>query len=158
MRKTWLGGAMVACMLLSACGSSNPEGGPDVGTAPPSSSPSSSPPTAAPYPAFGAPDYSYVLQVSCFCGETGPVLVTVEDGTVVRAVDRKTGEDAPEYRRMSIDDVIDAANKADADGAAELRVRWRADEAYPRFVWIDQDRNMADEEVGYTVRHVEVAG
>lgn len=163
MRTTLLGSALAACVLLTACGSGTGTGevaaaGGDTASVEPT--PTVSPtvaPTAAPYPGFEATDYSYVLRVSCFCPDVDPVLVTVEDGQVVSAVDKKTGDDASKYRRLTIDDVIDAANKADAQGAARLDVRWRDGEAYPRSVYIDQDRMMADEEIGYSIRNVQVA-
>ena len=157
-RTSWWAG-VAACGLLAACGSST--GTTDgVAAAPESSSPeSSSPdsaPTAAPYPEFGPTDYTYVLRVSCFCADRGAVVVTVQDGQVTSAVERRTGEDAPEYRRLSINDVIDAANKAEADDAARVDVRWPEGLDHPTSVYIDQDEMMADEEIGYAVRDVQV--
>ena len=56
--------------------------------------------------------------------------------------------------QVTINDVIDAANDKRADS---VTVRWPDGQDYPNSVWVDQDRNMADEERGYTIRNVELS-
>jgi hypothetical protein len=124
-------------------------------------SPSESPtPTVGSYPAFAPEDYSYTLMVTCFCPDAGaPVRVTVEDGEVVEAVygskgsgfDR--GDPAPDYRAISINEVIDQLNAA-ADAEA-VRVDWPEGQEYPSTISIDESSRIADEEIGYTITDVE---
>ncbi|TIC84201.1 DUF6174 domain-containing protein [Nocardioides sp. GY 10127] len=138
-------------------------------SASPSTSPSTSPsasasPTVGTYPAFGPKTYAYTLVVSCFCVDGGvPVRVTVEDGEVVSAVYLRgggrggvqKGDDAPDYRRLTLDDVIDAANDTDAD---RVDVVWPDGQDHPSSVAVDPDSRAVDEEVAYTVRDVVVTG
>ena len=59
------------------------------------------------------------------------------------------GDDAGDWMRVSINDVIDAANN---ENAAQVRVRWPQGQDYPTSVWVDRDANMADDEIGYSIR------
>jgi hypothetical protein len=125
---------------------------PDAGTAPPS---------GPPWPAYDVEDYTFTLRVLCYCPGAGvPVTVTVTDGKVAAAVfakkgsGRPAGAPAPEWQRVTINDVIDAANDIDAD---TINVRWPAGQDYPMSVWVDRDTHTIDEEIGYTVRDIDPA-
>lgn len=125
---------------------------PDSGTAQPS---------GPPWPAYGVEDYTYTLRVRCFCPDAGvPITVTVTDGKAVDAVlatkgsGRPAGASAPEWARVTINDVIEAANDTKAD---TIEVRWPAGQDYPTSVWVDRDTNAIDEEIGYTIRDVDPA-
>jgi hypothetical protein len=121
-------------------------------------------PTAAPWPAFDVDDYTYTLRTACFCADGGvPVIVTVRDGEAVGAVyavyahrggGHAAGDDAGDWMRVSINDVIDAANDKHA---SQVRVRWPQGQGYPTSVWVDRDADMADDEIGYTIRGVTFA-
>jgi predicted small lipoprotein YifL len=158
--------ALLLPLSLAACGS---DGSDDVVADPaPTSSPTSaspSAPTASPtvgtYPAFAPTDYTFELTVSCFCMTSGvPILVTVVDSQVADAVygaaeggrgGTQEGEPADEGLRMTIDDVIEAANDTDAD---RVSVDWPAGQDYPTSVFVDGETNVADDEVGYGITDV----
>lgn len=143
--------ALVLALLaaLTACG------GDDTPTAtdPPESSPESE--------TFDGADYTYTLRVNCFCSDGGvPISVTVRDGEVVDAVYARkgrghaAGDQVDKWRRLTIEDIIDEADKARANGAAEVDVAWPDGQDHPDSVSIDQDRRMADEEIGYEISNV----
>ncbi|MCL8024944.1 DUF6174 domain-containing protein [Nocardioides bruguierae] len=171
----------VLALLLTACSGSgtttaaDPAAQDDTGgstgtassTPDPGTDPSTSPtaePTVGTYPGFGPTSYSYTLVVGCFCPDGGsPVRVTVVDDEVVSAVYLRgggrggveKGQEAPAYRWVSLDDVIDAANDTEAD---QVVVDWPDGQDFPSAVAVDTDERMADEEISYQVRDVEVTG
>jgi hypothetical protein len=119
--------------------------------------PTTTPPTGT-YPAYPHDDYTFVLNLSCFCADRGvPSRITVEDGTVTSAVylrngrGHHAGDPAPKWLWITLADVIDAANDTEA---AQVDVTWPAGQEYPTRVYVDQDRMMADEEIGYSVSDV----
>ncbi|WP_395656047.1 DUF6174 domain-containing protein [Nocardioides sp.] len=141
-----------AAVLVAGCGSTS--GGDQDGDG----GDGDAHPTGPPWPAYEVDDYTYTLRTSCFCAYAGdPVLVTVRDGEVVDAVytrrghDHAPGDAAEEWMRVTIEDVIDAANDEDA---YRVQVRWPEGQDYPSYVWIDQDGHMADEEIGYRIDDV----
>jgi hypothetical protein len=164
--------ALVLPLSLVACGSGD-DGDDDVASDPaPTSatpSPSETPsPTAEPtvgtYPAFEPTDYTFVLSVSCFCMGAGtPIEVTVEDAEVVGAIygaddtgrgGTKKGDPADQLFWMTINDIIDEANDTEA---AKVDVDWPAGQDYPNSVYVDGDKNIADDETGYTIANVVVS-
>ena len=95
-------------------------------------------PERAPWPAYEVDDYTYTLRTACFCADGGvPVVVTVRDGVATDAVYAHTGrghaagEPAGDWMRVTINDIIDAAN---TKGAHLVRVRWPQDQSYPTSV------------------------
>jgi len=164
MKRTSLA-AVAASLVLVGCGSEGSEvaSDPAASEASATSTPSPTPsPTAAPtvgtYPDFAAEDYAYTLAVSCFCvGAGAPVRITVVGGEVTDAVYTgngrgvKKGTEAPDERRITINDIIAAANDT---GAARVDVDWPSGQDHPTSVYVDQDELMADEEIGYTVSAV----
>lgn len=161
MMRTLLATAAVSLVLVG-CGSEPDD---TVATDPTTSpTPTETTPTAEPtvgtYPDFEPDDYSYTLVVSCFCPDAGtPVRVTVVGGEAVDAVYAEDGrgvtkgDPAPEYRWVTIDEVIEAANDTEA---ATVKVKWPDGQDYPSAVEVDQDKMMADEEMGYLVSDVVV--
>lgn len=113
------------------------------------------------WPVYDVQDYSYTLRISCFCPDRGvPVVVTVRDGIATDAVyaargrGHAAGDGAGDWMRVTINDVIDAAN---TEHAYQKRVRWPDGQDYPSSVWVDRDANAADEEIGYSIRDVRPA-
>jgi major membrane immunogen (membrane-anchored lipoprotein) len=147
-----------AALLVAGCGTAS--GGTGATGAPDAAS-SQTPrtrPATAPWPSYDVADYTYTLRTSCFCADRGvPVTVTVRDGKVTRASyahagwGHQAGDRAPDWLRVTINDVIDAAR---TPHAASVRVRWPRGQVHPTSVWVDPDANTADEEVGYTIRDV----
>lgn len=156
--------AAVAAFTLVACGSESDTRVADDPTATPTSTASATPepsPTVGTYPTYEPTDYTYTLVLSCFCPSAGlPVRVSVEDGEVTDAVYAKggrgvkKGDPAEEFLRLTINDIIAAANNT---GAASVQVTWPAGQDYPTSVFVDQDEMMADEETGYRISDVVVA-
>jgi hypothetical protein len=161
--------ALTLVALLGGCGThdvvSAAERAQESGTPTPAATltpdPGTTPPSGPPWPAYDVEDYTFTLRVLCFCPDAGvPVTVTVTDGTVVDAVfaqkgpGRPAGTPAPQYQRVTINDVIDAANDIHAD---TVDVRWPAGQDYPTSVWVDLDKHTIDEEIGYTIRNVNPA-
>lgn len=143
---------LAAALVLTACGS---EPTPVADDPAPTAEP-----TTGTYPAFASAHYAYTLSVSCFCVDAGaPVRITVVDGEVTDAVYTKDGRgvdegtQAPDYRRLTIEEIIAAANDTEA---ASVEVEWPQGQDYPSSVYVDQDEQMMDEEIGYAVSDVVV--
>ena len=151
-----------AAVLLGGCGSAGNLGADGTdGSAEPAPSTPDPHPIDGPWPAYDVADYTYTLRVACFCADGGvPVVVTVRVGKAIDAVYAHTGrghaagDSAGDWMRVSINDVIDAANTEDA---FQVRVRWPEGQDYPASVWVDPDANAADEEIGYSIRKVSPA-
>jgi hypothetical protein len=92
-----------------------------------------------------------------------PIEVTVEDAEVVGAIygaddtgrgGTKQGDPAEKNFWLTINDVIDKANDTEA---ARVDVEWPAGQDYPNSVYVDGDKNIADDETGYTITNVVVS-
>lgn len=109
------------------------------------------------WPEFAPTDYTYRLEVLCFCPMTGPLQVTVADGEVTSAT-RLTkpgkGKQAPDFARLSINDIIAKANDA---AVFKADVTWPDGADHPSSVAIDQIENATDDEVTYTIKDVVVS-
>lgn len=149
---------IVVVALAAGCGSQTSEPRATDTSPTPSSSSPAAPPTVGTYPAYPETDYDFTLAVSCFCVDAGvPIRVEVRDGKAVAATFVKKGrghakgDPAPDYRRITLADIIDAANDTEA---AMVKVEWPEGQDYPSSVFVDQDKRMADEEIGYDVSDV----
>jgi len=175
MTRTHLLVALLALSLsaaLTSCGSDtavdpvagnatsqSPTSSPSAPTAP---SPSGTPETIGDHPAFPHADYTYVLEVQCFCATFGqPVRVTVDDGEVTgavwtkRAPDHARGDEADvEWLRRSINDVLAEAADPEWD---EVEMIWPTGQDHPDQVAIDRIENAIDDEVTYLISDVQPA-
>lgn len=112
----------------------------------------------------GISNYSYTGEVYCFCGVTGPVIVVVEDGKVVRLLDVDTNEDLTvewggENNRLielipdlypTIDELFDIALDAVRKDAHALDIEYNMEPyRYPSLVSIDYKKYIADDEITY---------
>ena len=163
MTRTLLPAALLATALLAGCGSAtdvevtDPTGSPSA-SATPTPSPSGSPEPGA-YPAYPFSDYSYTLKLQCFCASFGkPIRISVADGEVASAAWARTGqgtvkgeEVTDEWARLTLDDVIDAANDTEAE---VVEVDWEAGADHPTRVSVDRDLQAMDEEITYVVSDV----
>lgn len=153
---------LIAATLLTALPALAACGGDDTTASDPSTPSPSASTTAGPgsYPSFAPEDYTYRLEVLCFCPMPGPAEVTVQGGEVVSAVLVKgsrgmpKGSDAPEYMQLTINDVIDSANDPQAD---DVEVDWPDGQDYPSSVAVDQSKQAMDDEVTYVVKDVAVS-
>ena len=66
----------------------------------------------------------------------------------------KEGDPADKSFWLTINDVIEQANDTKA---ARVDVDWPAGQDYPNSVYVDGDKQIADDETGYTIAKVEVA-
>ncbi|GAA4808854.1 DUF6174 domain-containing protein [Nocardioides caeni] len=151
--------APVTLLALAAC-SSGDDSASDATT--PSADPTGSTSTtgaSSAFTEFAPTDYTYRLRVLCYCPQTGPVDVTVVDGAVSTAViagGPTKGKDAPDFARLTINDILDAADEAEAgDGSAD--VTWPSGSDHPTSVAIDRIAGAIDDEVTYTIRAVQVS-
>lgn len=150
---------LAATALVAGCGGARDGGAQDVGGTPRPSLGTPEPrPSGAPWPAYDVADYTYTLRTACFCVDGGvAVVVTVLDGVATDAVyahaggGHAAGDPAGDWMRVTIDDIVDAANTKDA---YQVRVRWPQGQPYPSSVYVDRDANTADEEIGYSIRDV----
>ena len=155
--------ALLTALALTGCGDDGDDGRTATdrsGDHQTETTPSASP-TLGSYPSFAPTDYRFTLRVTCFCPDAGvPVRVTVLDGEVSSAVyDQRSagfdrGEAAPDYRALTINQVIDELNAA--VDAESVRVEWPEGQDYPSMVSIDRSARIADEEIGYRISDVEV--
>jgi hypothetical protein len=108
------------------------------------------------YPAYAPQDYSYQLEVLCYCPQVGTVEVVVRDGEVTDAMslDGPTaGRPAPEFARLTIDEIIAMANDPQV---AKARVEWPDGQDHPSSVMLDRIAQAVDDEVTYTIKAVAV--
>ncbi len=162
--------ALLAGGLLTGCyGDAEPIAQDSIGPIDASAQPSDPGGTLSPapdpadarYPLFEPTTYTYTLAVGCFCADGGtPIAVTVVDGEVTKAVYSgdgrgvEKGETAPEFRELTINDVITTANDPNL---AFVDVTWPDDQDYPSVISIDRIAEAIDDEVTYFLSDVEVS-
>ncbi len=98
--------------------------------------------------------YDVDFQRTCFCLERLPVRLSVLRGRIVRVVRKDNGAPLPRESwepYLSVEQLFDSLDERARGGAYEVRVRFDARYGYPLEVWIDSDRQMADEELGFTL-------
>lgn len=113
-------------------------------------------PTGASYPAFTPQDYRYQLEVLCYCPQVGTVQVVVQDGEVADATSidgPSAGQPAPDFARLTIDDIITMANDP---AVAKANVEWPDGQDHPSSVMLDRIAQAVDDEVTYTIASVQV--
>ncbi len=77
--------------------------------------------------------------------------VAVSATYLKRGPGHRKGDAAPDYRQLTIQEIVDAANDTEA---ADVQVRWPAGQDYPTSVYVDQNQMTADEEIGYAISDV----
>ncbi|MDQ6525628.1 DUF6174 domain-containing protein [Nocardioides sp. LHD-245] len=110
----------------------------------------------ASFPTYGPQDYSYHLEVLCYCPQVGTVEVVVRDGEVTEAtsLDGPTaGRAAPDFARLTIDEIIAMANDPQV---AKAKVDWPDGQDHPSSVMLDRIAQAVDDEVTYTIKDVVV--
>ncbi|MBM7515846.1 DUF6174 domain-containing protein [Nocardioides nitrophenolicus] len=142
-------------LALSAC-TKESERAADTTSAAPSSTGAPTPSATPSYPTFAAQDYSYHLEVLCFCPQLGTVEVVVRDGKVTEATSLdgpQAGASAPEFARLSINDILAQAH---APEIAKTKIDWPDGQDHPGSVMIDRIAQGVDDEVTYTIKDVQV--
>jgi len=170
-RRHALGALLLAVSLsasLAACGGDADDGQVATDTSPTSApaEPTPSGPTVAPeagsLPDYPYADYSYSLEMRCYCAnQDQQYRITVAGGEVTDVTWATEGDGhavgdpvGDEYARVTIQDVIDKGNDPEA---AQVDVEWPAGQDYPSSIYVDQDKMVADEEVTWVISDVEPA-
>ncbi|HWU23713.1 MAG TPA: DUF6174 domain-containing protein [Nocardioides sp.] len=148
-----LAAAAAASLLaaLSACGSGNQVAADPATTSAPTTTGAS---TGA-YPLFTPTDYTYRLQVMCYCPLVGPVDITVRNGRVADATivgGAHKGGSVPTYVKKTINDIIAIANDPKS---GDVKVDWPAGADAPRSVAVNPIQRAADAGVTYVIRNVD---
>lgn len=106
-------------------------------------------------------DYRYTLQVSCFCTEqqTRPVVIEVRNG--VRSSVTYAGTDVPADPALftsydSVEKIFALLEREINRPADRLTVVYDPAYGYPTDVSIDPSQQIADEELGLTVRSFQI--
>lgn len=104
---------------------------------------------------------SYTAQSSCFCPPdyTRPMNITEQNGRITDATYADTGEAVPVYVRdslLTMNERFDQLQDAYTSGAEQVDVTYDAQLGYPSSVLIDQSFQMADEEIRYTIKDLQV--
>lgn len=165
MRLARLAAAAAGLLLLTSCGSDDSAATDGTRESDSSQSASGSPSiagsssptdTSATWPEFGPPDYSYQLEVLCYCPQLGPINVVVKDDQVVRATRARgaaRGTSVPEFASLTINEVIAMANDP---SVAKATVTWPDGQDHPSVIEIDRIAAAIDDEVTYAIKKVRV--
>jgi hypothetical protein len=105
-------------------------------------------------------DYRYQLKVSCFCPAevTNPVTIEVRQGDSVSWKYVQTGQDADRkyfINAESINRLFQTIEDAFKQKADEITVSYDQRLGYPVRVYIDQKKNVVDEEIAYEISNFE---
>ena len=174
-RRHALGALLLAVSLsasLAACGGgaddgqvatdTSPTTGPTTATAEPSPSGPAVAPEAGSLPDYPYADYSYSLEMRCYCAnQDQKYRITVVGGEVTDVTWATEGDGhavgdpvSDAYARVTIQDVIDKGNDPKA---AQVDVEWPAGQDHPTSVYVDKDKMVADEEVTWVISDVQPA-
>jgi uncharacterized protein DUF6174 len=129
---------LLALVLLSGCGIFEPE----------SDERREYDDALAAWKRLGIVNYSFVHARSCECIEawTRPARVTVRAGRVVEASDLASGETRNVDYYLTIDGLFERIKNAFEDRAWRIEIDYDRQMHYPASTFIDEDRNIADEE------------
>ena len=109
--------------------------------------------------ATGPVSYVYTYETVCFCPFSGPITVTVENGTVTDVTAPEADLDGADLteKGLTVEDLFEIAIDAETD-ADVLDVRYDAEYGYPTVIDIDYVLDAADDEIAYTVTDFEPTG
>jgi uncharacterized protein DUF6174 len=102
----------------------------------------------------GRSSYAYTVARSCFCGDIGPMRVSVLEGVVVSRVYTETGQPVPADRHTDLDTVeelFELLEDALDEDPADFEASYDGLFGYPASAFIDYSANVADEEDGFVV-------
>ncbi|HWU20298.1 MAG TPA: DUF6174 domain-containing protein [Nocardioides sp.] len=151
-----LAAAAAASLLvaLSACGSDNQVAADPATTSATTSAPTTTGSSTGTYPLYAPTDYTYRLQVMCYCPLVGPVDITVKNGQVADARivgGQHKGGPVPISVRKTINDIIAIANDPKS---GDVKVDWPAGADVPRSVAVNPIQRASDAGVTYVIRNV----
>jgi hypothetical protein len=126
---------------------------------PPASAGADDPHRAA-WNAAGLTNYSWKVNLQCFCPKIR-YTVTVVDGkptdVILDGEPTDIGSKRLEGLPLTVNDLFERIDEAHAKDAVEVDVTYDPDLGYPAHLYVDISRNAADEEIDYTVTSFEPA-
>ena len=110
--------------------------------------------------AAGPASYTYRFQRSCFCAPpyTAPVVLTVQDRRVARAVFAETGAPVDAEGYPAVDELFAQIGEAITEDAYLIRVSYDPALGYPTEVYVDRSPQIADEELSLSASELVPAG
>jgi hypothetical protein len=109
--------------------------------------------------AYNLKNYVIEQRFSCFCADVGEVYkVYVWDDTIVDVMRKSDGKSVigESLRRfMTVDDLFEMVRSINPDSVAEFIAEYDKRFGFPKFIYIDADSNIADEEYGITTGGLE---
>jgi hypothetical protein len=136
----------VACADATSPGASDPAAPSPTSTGPPTDLADA----RATWQAAAVGSYSLSIKNGCFCVLQDYRTVIADDGTVQKG--------APEdYLPQTVDDLFDIIQKGYDDNAVTVDVAYN-DVGVPLSIFIDRSKQIADEEIGYTVAFEDLSG
>ncbi len=96
--------------------------------------------------------YTYTFQISCYCtfDTTAPKKVEVLKGRL-HQVNRMPYDSELHWGVLTIPQLFDRIEEAEKNNAVVVEVQYHPEKGYPVSVYIDQDKMIGDEEMGYSV-------
>jgi hypothetical protein len=99
----------------------------------------------------GFRDYTFTHSMVCFCPVENPMTLTVLNDSVVSAKVQRTGAELNPRWLKTINGLFDFIDRAIDEHAAVLEVEYDPSLGYPTRIIYDGSKNVADDEVTYTV-------
>lgn len=108
----------------------------------------------------GSRDYRFRFQWNCFCAFRGPVQITVRAGKIdaIQSLADRDGGAVPREqfeRYKTIDQLFELIAQAYEKRAVSIRATYDETRGFPQSAYIDYDRRIADEEMGFEVKDFE---
>jgi hypothetical protein len=97
-------------------------------------------------------NYQFTEQLNCFCVDRGPYTLTVANSAIATIKD-KDGNNASSGQPgvKTIDDLFLYIKASLERNPATVTIKYNATYGYPESIYFDFDKQMADEEMGYTL-------
>ena len=98
--------------------------------------------------------YAFVLQRSCFCGNTHPLFVIVQSDTVAGVLDFETFESVESRFGETVDDLFAFIQSAVDRRVEKIRATYDAEKGFPTEIDYDGAAQIADDEIFFRVSDV----
>lgn len=97
--------------------------------------------------------YNFQLQIQCFCRDTEPKMIYVQNKTVVKVVDMASDKELDKklYAQYTIDGIFNSIAKFLRQNPYSVTGAFDAVNGSPLLFRVDIDQRMADEEMGYVI-------
>ena len=97
-------------------------------------------------------NYQIKEQLNCFCVDRGPYSVTVANNVIVTIKDKDgnvSSSNTPSLK--TVDELFLYIKTSLEKKPATATIKYNATYGYPESIYFDFDKQMADEEMGYTI-------